>query len=212
MPEADDNDLQSETAAGLPAQPVEEASGATPLDDVPELTEPLAEDGPEVAQAPVELAEAVQPAEDADAAPPQPTAEPAPADTTHVSAPEAPDAALVEGVSGGVTWIPFAVYLAGWIVLAGLSAYFLQGATPESPAQWMPAYEPLLWGGIGLTALGPLMSLGVWLVARAARPSEARRGLFSSVMTRGALATFFGVLIWVGTLYVLELLGSGWAL
>lgn len=125
---------------------------------------------------------------------------------------EAPDAALVEAVGGGVTWIPFAVYLGCWLILAGSSAYFLRGATPESPAQWMPAYEPLLWAGVGLTAAGPVMSLVVWLVARARRPASARRGLFATVMTRGALAAFFGVLIWLGTLFVLELLAAGWAL
>lgn len=140
------------------------------------------------------------------------TADPATADVEHATAPEAPDAALVEGVSGGVSWIPFGAYLGCWLILAGLSAYFLRGATPESPAQWMPAYEPLLWGGLGLTAIGPLMSLAVWIVARARRSAGARRGLFAAVMTRGALTEFFGVLLWLGTLFVLELLASGRAL
>lgn len=122
------------------------------------------------------------------------------------------DAVFVEAVSGGLTWIPFAIYLGLWIVLAGLSAYLLYGASPDQPARWMSEYVPLLWSGVGLTALGPVLSVGVWLVARARRPKSERRGLFSSAMTRGALAAFFGVAIWIATLFVLELVASGGAL
>lgn len=119
------------------------------------------------------------------------------------------DAVLVEAVSGGLTWIPFAVYLGFWIVLAGLSAYVLYGASPDRPARWMAEYVPLLWSGVALTALGPVLSVAVWLIARLRRPKSQRRGLFASAMTRGALAAFFGVAIWIATLFVLELTASG---
>lgn len=154
-------------------------------------------------------------AEDAVAAAPEDAApvETVPAVDAPVDAvAEAPDAALVEAVSGGLTWIPFAVYLGLWVVLAGLSAYLLYDATPDSPARWMPVYEPLLWSGVGLSVLGPFLSLAVWLVARARRPRSQRRGLFASAMSRGSLVAFFGVVLWLGTLFVLELLASGWAL
>jgi len=137
-----------------------------------------------------------------DSAPPE-------APTSAVSAPEAADAALVEAVSGGLTWIPFACYLALWVVLAGLSAYLLYGADAGQPARWLPVYAPLLWSGVGLTALGPILSIAVWLFARAGRPKALRRGLFASAMTRGALVAFFGVAIWIATLFVLELVASG---
>lgn len=123
-----------------------------------------------------------------------------------------PDAALVEGAGAGLSWIPFAAYLGLWVVLAGLSAYFLSGATPEQPARWLPQYVPLLWSGVGLTLLGPMLSFAVWLIARSGREKAERRGLFASAMTRGALVTFFGFALWVGTLYVLDLISSGRAL
>lgn len=160
---------------------------------VPPAPEPEQEPAPEPAPEPVVTPEPA----------PEPEADPVP---------QAPDAALVEAVRGGLTWVPFALYLLAWVALAGLSAYFFRDASPEQPARWMPEYEPLLWSAVGLTALGPVLSLAVWLVARARRPKAERRGLFSSAMTRGALVTFFGVLLWTGTLFVLELMASGWTL
>jgi len=112
-------------------------------------------------------------------------------------------------VGGGLTWIPFACYLGLWVVLAGLSAYLLYGANADTPARWMPEYVPLLWSGVGLTAFGPVLSVVVWAVARVRRPKDARRGLFTSAMTRGSLVAFFGVAIWIATLFVLELAATG---
>ncbi len=122
----------------------------------------------------------------------------------------AADAVLVEAVEGGLTWVPYAVYLGAWIVLSGMSAYLLNIATPEQPARWLPVYAPLVFSGLALAALGPLLSLTVWLVARLRRPVDRRRGLLASALTRGALAAFFGAMVWIVTLYVLEVLtGSG---
>ena len=116
------------------------------------------------------------------------------------------DAALVEGVTGGLAWVPFGLYLAAWVALAAASAYLLHGATAESPARWMPEYPVLLWVGAVLSATGPILSLAVWLVVRGRRTAGARRGLLASAMTRGALAAVFGVMIWLGTLYAIEVM------
>lgn len=121
------------------------------------------------------------------------------------------DATFVESVEGGLTWVPYALYLGAWIVLSGLSAYLLSPSTQEMPARWLPVYAPLVFSGLALAALGPILSLVVWLVARSRRPADRRRGLLASALTRGALAAFFGVMIWIITLYVLELLAGGGA-
>ncbi|MDP2299253.1 MAG: hypothetical protein U1E08_05915 [Coriobacteriia bacterium] len=122
----------------------------------------------------------------------------------------AADAVLVEAVDGGLTWVPYAVYLGAWIALSGLSAYLLDSATPEQPARWLPVYAPLVFAGLALAVLGPLLSLAVWLVARSRRSADRRRGLLASALTRGALAAFFGAMVWIVTLYMLEVLtGSG---
>lgn len=202
MPEIDDTQPLAEVAIDEPERAEAQESAEEPTDETaatalehPEPEEPGHAE-PEEPGAAETAAEAHQ-AESGAEEPP---------------APSAPDAALVEGVAGGLTWIPFAAYLGLWVVLAGLSAYFLYDASAELPARWMPEYVPLLWSGVALTAIGPLLSLVVWLVARSKRPAGARRGLFASAFTRGALVAFFGVVLWLGTLFVLELIASGWTL
>lgn len=148
----------------------------------------------------------------ADPEPAAPPAAPAPAalaaDDAYRSA-LTPDASFIEAAGRGLPWIPFALYLLIWIVLAGASAYLLWGATADLPARWLPAYEPLMWSGVALTVLGPVMAIAVWLAARADRPAVARRGLLASATARGALVTLFGVIIWLATLYALDLHATG---
>lgn len=119
--------------------------------------------------------------------------------------PVAGGAALVETTEGRLTWVPFALYLGAWVVLAAGSVYLLQGAVADTPARWLPWYPTLLWAAVVLTATGPILSLIVWMVARSRRAVDARSGLFTPAMMRGALATVAGVAIWLGALYAIEL-------
>jgi hypothetical protein len=124
---------------------------------------------------------------------------------------QAPDGALAEAAGGGLTWIPFAVYLGAWLALAGATALLLKDATAADLLGWraLPASGPIVWTGVGLTAVGPVLSLVVWLLARRRRPASSRRGLLVSALIRGALTAVFGVVIWVVTLQVLELVARG---
>lgn len=133
---------------------------------------------------------------------------PAPDATAVVS--DAPDAVLLEGVAGGLTWLPFAAYLGLWALLCAASAYLLSSpAADGQAARWLEMYVPLLWIGLALTLAGPVLALVVWLVARSRRDADARVGLLACALSRGALATFFGVALWIATLSVLDLVATG---
>lgn len=119
------------------------------------------------------------------------------------------EVASADAAGGRVTWVPYALYLAAWLALAGASAYLLKDASPAGPARWMPAYPVVVWVGVGLTALGPLLSIGVWLVARKRRSAHERRGLLTTALIRGAVTAVFGVAVWAATIYVLELIAAG---
>lgn len=119
--------------------------------------------------------------------------------------PAGPDGALAEAVGGSLTWVPYAVYLGGWLALAIASAGLLSPATAEVPPRWLPAYEPLVYAGVALAALGPVLSCAVWLAARRHRAPSERRGLFVAALMRGAVTGFFGLIVWIATLYAIEL-------
>ena len=121
-------------------------------------------------------------------------------------------ATTTDASPAGLTWVPFAVYLTGWVALATATGYLLRGATAESPARWMPEYPILLWVGVGLVAAGPVVSLIVWLAARGRREAPARRGLLASSMLRGALMAVLGVAMWLGVLYTIEVVTVNGAL
>lgn len=214
MPESDNVPPDS----GAPEAAERDDSGpVSPTPTAPPASSP-AEPVPPTEQAeqvePIEPAVSSEPTEPAE---PEEVTEPAePAAATEPVAPIEPvvpaDATPPEAAAGGLTWIPFAAYMGLWLGLAASSAWLLSGATAERPARWMNVYEPLVWAGLVLVALGPVLSLVVWLFARARRPRGARTGLFASAMIRGAATAFLGALIWIGTLYALEIKASqgGW--
>lgn len=201
---SDDDAIRAEdetTAADEPLSVTEDDASFAEEPPAPGIIPPA-----EVASVPHEPVTAVETETEPE---PEPEPEPeSPSAAADHPVPNAADAALVEGVGGGLTWVPFACYMGAWVILAGVTAYLLAEATGETPARWTPIYTPLVWAGVALTAVGPVLSVVVWLVTRARRPKAVRRGLFASAMTRGALIAFFGVSIWLGTLFVLEILAA----
>lgn len=201
------DDIEESAAAAevesAEAQVAPEVESGTPE----EIAEPEPELEPEV-ESEAEPEPEVEPE-------PEPAPEDAgsPFDTISAPSPEAPthaDAALAEAAGpGGLSWIPYAIYLGLWVLLAAASVYFLRDASLERPARWFAEYQALVWAGVALAVLGPVLSLAVWLVVRARRSPENRVGLLASAMTRGAVTAFLGALLWLGTLYALELYAAG---
>ncbi len=108
-----------------------------------------------------------------------------------------------------VPWWPFIILLLLWLALAGGAVALLREAAVAGEARWTREYDLIVTAGVVLTALGPLMSLGVWLIARIRADVEARAGLLVSALLRGAVVTTLGVALWVGALVVLDLLSNG---
>ncbi len=116
---------------------------------------------------------------------------------------------FAEAVGLRLTWIPYALHLFAWAALCGASVYLLGDASAGTPARFLPEYGLLTVAGLLLVALGPILSIAVWLVARVRRQAWQRRGLFVAAFGRGALTTFFGVLLWLVTLYAIDLHALG---
>ncbi|MDP3631101.1 MAG: hypothetical protein Q8S43_09175 [Actinomycetota bacterium] len=109
----------------------------------------------------------------------------------------------------GVSWVPFSVYLAAWVVLAVATVVGLRGPALAGGALWAPEYALTVWGGVGLAACGPVLGLVVWLVTRSRRDPEERSGLLTSSLLRAAGAAFIGAMLWLIALYVLDLYRLG---
>lgn len=142
------------------------------------------------------------------------TEEPAQAEPTppHPTTDEQLPAAVsgfAEATGTSLSWWPFAVLLFAWLLLAGASVYLLADASAELPARFHPEYRWLVLSGLALAVLSPLVSLGVWLVARTRREPGARHGLLAASMVRGSVTAFFGVILWIVALYVLDLRAFG---
>ncbi|MBN2404893.1 MAG: hypothetical protein JXE06_04875 [Coriobacteriia bacterium] len=109
----------------------------------------------------------------------------------------------------GISWTPFMAYLALWVVLCVAAVVLLRPAALDGGARWVPEYLYAVYAGLGMTALGPVLALVVWLVVRARREEDGRRGLFVSALVKGAVVTFTGVLLWIVALYILDALAMG---
>jgi hypothetical protein len=107
-----------------------------------------------------------------------------------------------------VGW-PFLLYLMAWAGLAATTIVLLSG--PDSAAVPVddPSYPILLLVGLTLAVCGPVLSLVVWVVARARAVPECRGGLLTTALVRGASATLFGVVAWWAALLLVDALRLG---
>ncbi|MBE0416348.1 MAG: hypothetical protein IBX63_01105 [Coriobacteriia bacterium] len=104
---------------------------------------------------------------------------------------------------------PFLLYLMVWAGMAAATVVLLTG--PDSAAVPVDdlSYPTLLLVGLTLAACGPVLSLTVWLVARAQAAPECRGGLLTTALVRGSSATLFGVVAWWAALLLVDALRLG---
>jgi hypothetical protein len=181
--------------AALQAELEAEGEGTTPAAE-DSAVEPAVDEAPEV-----EVAEA-----EAEVEPVAPT-QPAVVAEEQAAVQDSTGMALPDDRAGIPLW-PYLVYIGLWVVFAGLFVW----QSMQVPAG-TPLYELNLYGlsivvGLILTALGPLLAIGVWLACWLARPG-ARRGLFSRSLIIGAVATLAGVALWLIALGAVDMLRLG---
>ncbi len=105
--------------------------------------------------------------------------------------------------------VPFSLYLFAWVLLAVGTVVYLKEAALAGKAAWDSGYAYIVYAGAGMAGLGPVLSVLVWLVARAGRCAEEREGLLATTLLQGAKATFLGTALWLAALYVVDVLRAG---
>lgn len=125
---------------------------------------------------------------------------------------EADDASGAEPVTrprGGPAGWPFLVYLAAWVALAVTTAVVL--TSPDAAAVPIEdrRYPALLLAGITLVAFGPVLVAVTWVEAFVRSEKGCRGGLLTTALVRGASATLFGVIVWWGSLVLVDALRLG---
>lgn len=108
-----------------------------------------------------------------------------------------------------MSWVPFAVYLAAWVVLASASFALLWEEAATASVLWSSDYGLVASAALALAVAGPILSLGAWLVARASRPEEARKGLLADALLKGGVAALVGTVSWLIALFALDLCCRG---
>jgi hypothetical protein len=209
-PEPAGEDTQAAIADEPPsaeAELVPEAAEPAPEEKAPEATTPEA--GERVDAEP----EATTPetAEQVDAVP---EPEPVPEAAEQVGAapePAAPDTAesLGPATVRPRVWPAFAVYVGAWAVLIAGMVYAL---LPDARAHDIinaDLYVWFLFGGVALTALGPILGLVVWLAIRSKMEKKARAGLLTRCLIWSATWCFLGTAAWWAGLTALDLVAAG---
>ncbi len=119
-------------------------------------------------------------------------AEPVPSGSSAVPAPR-----------DSVPWTPFIVYVAVWVVFAGVVIWRFSDV-PQGQAVYDSPFYPLsVLAGVALTVAGPLLSLATWAAAWGA-PGASRWGQFVSALVKGSVATACGVLLWWIALVIVD--------
>jgi hypothetical protein len=131
----------------------------------------------------------------------------APVGGTPEAAEDSKDIALPVDRPGVPIW-PFLIYFALWVIFAGLLVWQSLQAPSGTPIYELNLYGMSILAGLILTAIGPVLAIGVWFVSWLSRPG-ARSGLFSRCLIIGALTTLGGVALWLIALGAVDMLRLG---
>jgi hypothetical protein len=131
----------------------------------------------------------------------------APVGGTQEAVEDSKDLALPVDRPGVPIW-PFLVYFALWVIFAGLLVWQSLQAPAGTPVYELNIYGMSILAGLILTAIGPILAIGVWFVSWLSRPG-ARSGLFSRCLIIGAVTTLGGVALWMIALGAVDMLRLG---
>lgn len=100
---------------------------------------------------------------------------------------------------------PFLVLGAAWLGAVPAAVYVLWTTAPRDPVS-SPYYGYLVLGGAGLTLLGFVTGMVVWLLARSRASEDESRDVGRRIWMRALGTTTAGVVLWWIGLLALDLL------
>jgi hypothetical protein len=121
----------------------------------------------------------------------------------------AAEAAMPEGVATKVSWWPFVGYMVVWLGAAGYAVWQLQMLPTGQAAYESDFYSQTMLGGLVLLGVGPALLLVVWLASWIGRKGAKIGSMFISALIKGATATLFGAVVWMGALMLIDYLRLG---
>ena len=104
---------------------------------------------------------------------------------------------------------PFLAYLVLWVAGGIAAGWLLTQPSIGLPVFGTELYRTVVVVGLGLTAIGPLLILVVWLALLLGNRGASHAGLFTGSLLRGALATLCGVAIWWAVLLIIDTIRLG---
>jgi hypothetical protein len=190
------------SAVGDDAQAIAESAGEAIPAESPEAAPSALDD---IAPGTVAGAEAVAESEAAETGEAEVAAPEAAAELSAAAA----DAALPEGVATKVSWWPFVGYMVVWLGAASYAVWQLQMLPTGQAAYESDLYSQTMLGALVLLGMGPALLLVVWLASWIGRKGAKIGSMFISALVKGATATLFGAVVWMGALMLIDYLRLG---
>jgi hypothetical protein len=121
----------------------------------------------------------------------------------------AAEAAMPEAVATKVSWWPFVGYMVVWLGAAGYAVWQLEMLPTGQAAYESDFYSQTMLGGLVLLGMGPALLIVVWLASWIGRKGAKIGSMFISALIKGATATLFGAIVWMGALMLIDYLRLG---